>query len=167
MFDKLDISEAHKYASVVFGIKEVRHFVGTSNLNTDSIVNTYDVPPLEIVLSSRSKTRKEKVHISPIIDKTYQKQKQLEEYRKTQQENKQILKKLIKNKKITLKDTVNLSKIERKYIQKLLSSSGNQETEFGLTYNINKKDGYCKIISEDGTFILNSLEIEFVGDING
>lgn len=167
LFDKLDINEAHKYAAVVFGIKEVRHFVGNSNLNTDSICNTYDIPPIEIVLSSRSKTRKEKVHISPIVDKTYQKQKQLEEYRKAQQENKQILKRLIKDKKITLNNTVNLSKVERKYIQKLLSSSSNQETEFGLTYNITKKDGYCKIISEDGVFTLNSLEIEFAGDING
>ena len=66
-----------------------------------------------------------------------------------------------------MNNTVNLSKVERKYIQKLLSSSSNQETEFGLTYNITKKDGYCKIISEDGVFTLNSLEIEFAGDING
>ena len=64
-----------------------------------------------------------------------------------------------------LQDEINLSKIERRYIQKLLSSSHQKETEFGLNYHIEKKDGQCKIISEDGVFYINSLEIIFEGDI--
>ena len=162
LFDKLDnIDIAHKYASVIFGIENVRHFTGNSNLNTDSIINTYDIPPIEIVLSSRTKSRKEKIAITPIVDKTEEKRIQLEQYRKEQEQNKQILTNLIKNQKITLEKEIHLSKTERRYIQKLLSSRTKKETEFGLSYIINKKDGTCKIISEDGTFIMNSLEIEF------
>ncbi len=166
LFDKLDsIETAHKYASVVFGIENVKHFTGNSTLNTDAIINTYDIPPIEILLSSRTKTRKEKVQITPIVDKTAEKQRLLEEYRREQEQNKQILRSLIKDKKITLKDEINLTKIERRYIQKLLASSNKKETEFGLTYNTTKKEGSCKIISEDGTFFMEAIEIEFEGDL--
>ncbi len=167
IFDNItDIEEAHKYASVIFGISNVKHFVGNSNLNTDVLVNSYDIPPLEIVLSSRTRERKEKVKIVPITDKSAEKKRLLEEYRKIQAENKELLKKLIKDKKIILTDTVNLSKIERRYITKLLSSSSaKKETEFGLSYSILKKPGKCTITSEDGTFIMDSVEIKFEGDI--
>ena len=166
LFDKINnIEEANKYASVIFGIENVKHFTGNSTLNTDAIINTYDIPPIEIVLSSRTKTRKEKIKIAPIVDKTLEKQRQLEEYRRIQEENKKILKSLIKNKRITLKDEVNLSKVERRYIQKLLASSNNKETEFGLTYNTIKKEDKCKITSEDGIFYMDAIEIEFEGDL--
>lgn len=162
LFDKIDnIDTANKYASVIFGIENVRHFTGTSNLNTDTIINTYDIPPIEIVLSSRTKSRKERIAITPIIDKTEEKRKQLELYRKEQEQNKQILSNLIKNGKITLDGNLQLSKIERRYIQKLLSSKTKKETIFGLTYTINKLGGICTIRSEDGIFTTNSLEIEF------
>ena len=166
LFDKINnIDIANQYASVIFGIENVKHFIGYSNINTDTIINSYDIPPIEIVLSSRTKSRKEKIKIEPIINKSEQKRKLLEEYRKNQEENKQILKKLIKDKKITLTDEIKLSKIERRYIQKLLSTPNKKETEFGLSYNINKKNGRCKIISDDGIFFMDSLEIEFIGDL--
>lgn len=166
LFDKLDnISLANKYASVIFGIENVKHFVGNSNLNTDAIINTYDIPPIEILLSSRTKARKERSLITPITDKSFEKRRILEEYRKEQEQNKKILKSLIKDKKIILEKEMHLSKIERRYIQKLLASSNKKETEFGLNYNILKKDSKCKIISEDGIFYMNSLEIAFEGDI--
>lgn len=153
LFDKFDSIElANKYASVIFGIENVKHFTGNSNLNTDTIVNTFDIPPIEILLSSRTKMYKEKVLITPIIDKTAEKRKLLEEYRKEQEQNKQILKSLIKDKKITLTEEINLSKVERRYIQKLLSSSNNKETEFGLSYHINKKNG--KLLPKMEYFIL-------------
>lgn len=166
LFDKLDnIDTAHQYASVIFGIENVKHFIGNSNLNTDLIVNCYDIPPIEIVLSSRTKTKKEHIPVSPIVDKSFEKAKLLEQYRKEQEENKKILKKLINNKKITLNKEINLSKVERRYIQKLLASSSKKETEFGLSYEIIRKNGKCKIISDDGVFIMDSLEIEFEGDL--
>lgn len=166
LFDKLDnIEEAHKYASVIFGIENVKHYTGSSTLNTDAIINTYDIPPLEILLSSRTKTRREKVIISPIVDKTLEKERLLKEYRREQEQNKQILKSLIKDKKITLKGEINLTKVERRYIQKLLASTSKKETEFGLNYSVIKKDGKCKIISEDGVFLMESCEIEFGGDL--
>lgn len=166
LFDGLDnIDEAHKYASTIFGIENIRHYIGNSNLNTDSIVNTYDIPPIEILLASRTRLKKEKSVIQPIIDKTEEKRKLLEDYRKEQQQNRLILKGLIKDKKITLSKEMELSKIERRYIQKLLGSRNEKETEFGLKYFIKKLDGKCSIKSEDGIFVLNSIEIEFEGDI--
>ena len=166
LFDKLDNTDiANKYASVIFGIENVKHFTGYSNINTDTIVNTYDISSIDIVLSSRTKMRKEKIKIEPIVNKSEEKRRQLEEYRKNQEENKKILKNLIKDKKITLANEVNLSKVERRYIQKLLSATNKKETEFGLSYNINKQNGKCKIISDDGIFYMDSLEIEFIGDL--
>ena len=167
IFDKLNnIEEAHRYAATIFGISNVRHFIGNSNINTDTIVETYNVPPIEIVLSSRSKAKKEKVNISPIKDKSAEKLKILDEYRKMQEENRNVLKKLIKNKKIVLDGDMKLSQVERRYIQSLLSSSASKkETEFGLSYNIYKTEGKCKISSPDGVFYMNSLTIEFEGDL--
>lgn len=166
LFDKItDFQLANKYASLIFGIESVKHFIGYSNINTDTIVNSFDIPPIEIVLTSRSKTRKEKIKMEQIVNKSAEKQKQLEEYRKTQEENKKILLNLIKDKKITLTKEINLSKVERKYIQKLLSSPSKKETEFGLSYRINKQEGQCKIISEDGIFYMDRLEIEFIDNL--
>lgn len=165
LFDKInDISLAHKYASVIFGIESVKHFIGEAN-NTDSIVNAYDINSQEILLSSRTRTKKEKKLITPIVDKSLEKKILLEEYRKHQEQNKQILKNLIKSKKIILNGDIKLTKIERRYIQKLLSNSNKKESEFGLKYDILKKDGICKIISDDGIFYMNSLEIIFEGDV--
>ena len=166
MFDNFNnIDIANKYASIIFGIENVCHFIGNSNLNTDAVINTYDIPPIEIALSSRAKVRRERNLITPIIDKSNEKKRLLEEYRNQQEQNKQILKKLIKDKKITLVGEIKLSKVERRYIQKLLSSSNKKETEFGLIYNIKKNNGKCRIISEDGVFYLDSIEIEFAGDL--
>lgn len=166
LFDKLDdIEECNKYASVVFGIESVRHFMGSSNLDTDTLVNTYDIAPIEILLSSRTRLKKTKTFLQPIVDKTFEKDKILEEYRKEQERNKEILRSLIKDKKITLKGEIKLSKVERRYIQKLLSSSSNKETEFGLNYDVIKLDGECMIDSEDGLFLTSSIEIEFKGEI--
>ena len=59
LFDKINnIDIANQYASVIFGIENVKHFIGYSNINTDTIINSYDIPPIEIVLSSRTKSRK-------------------------------------------------------------------------------------------------------------
>lgn len=166
LFDSLDdIEEANKYSSVIFGIETVRNFIGISNINTDSITNSYDIPPIEVLLNSRTKQKKERNVLTPIFDKTSEKRKILEEYRLEQEQNKKILKNLINNKKITLKKENKLSKIERRYLQKLISSRTKKETEFGLTYNIRKLDGKCKIISEDGIFIMGRISIEFEGDI--
>ena len=166
LFDSLDdIEEANKYSSVIFGIETVRNFIGISNINTDSITNTYEIPPIEILLNSRTKQKKERNVLTPIVDKTSEKRKILEEYRLEQEQNKKILKILINNKKITFEKENKLSKIERRYLQKLISSRTKKETEFGLTYNIRKLDGKCKIISEDGIFIMDRISIEFEGDI--
>ncbi len=166
LFDKLpSVSDCHKYASLVFGIHNVRHFVGSSKINTDVIVNSYDIPPTEIVLSSRTKFKKEKVSLVPIEDKRKEKQRLLEEYRKEISQNKEILSNLIKDKHIKLDGKMTLSKIERRYIQKLISSSKKKETEFGLVYDVVKKDGKCEIASPDGIFFMDSVDIIFEGDL--
>lgn len=168
LFDSLDsVEEAHKYASIIFGIENVRHFVGISNINTDTIVNSYDVAPIEISLQSRTRLKKEKVALQPISDKKSEKEKILREYREQLEQNQKILRKLIKDKKIVLSDEVNLSILERKYILKLLAGgkNTNKESEFGLSYSTNKIDGTCKIVSEDGVFIMDAVEVLFDGEL--
>ena len=162
LFDKLaDIDECHKYSSLIFGIHNVRHFVGTSKINTDVIVNSYDIPPTEIILSSRTKFKKEREVMTPIEDKGDEKKRLLEEYRKEVNQNKEILNNLIKDKHIKLEGNLNLSKVERRYIQKLIASSFKKETEFGLSYKIVKTNDKCEINSPDGVFIMDSLDIVF------
>ena len=83
-----------------------------------------------------------------------------------QENNKKMLKKLIKDKKIVLENKMQLSPVERRYIQKLLAVSANKkETEFGLSYQIKKGKGKCQIESTDGTFFMDSVIIEFEGEV--
>ncbi|MEG0826086.1 MAG: TIGR02677 family protein [Bacilli bacterium] len=167
LFDKFSLTDCHKLSSLILGIEEVKHFVGSNANMTDSIINAYDTVPLEIPLEIRNRTRKQTISIIPIIDKSYEKEKILLEYRKEQQENKCLLKNLIKDKKIILENEVYLTAKERKYILRLLNNKLNgHETEFGLNYNIVKTGKKCHIKSNDGDFSMNSLIINFEGEIN-
>lgn len=170
LFDKQQsIEDAHKLSSIVFGIGTVKHFVGYANVTTDSIVPTYHLPPIEIPLEIRNRLRKEKTYITPIIDKTWQKEKVMKEEEQKREENKKILQHLIQDKKIDLKGELNLSLVERRYILNLLSKKNHKkDTEFGYSYQVIPYHDHstCVIHSEDGNFEMESVLIRFEDDVN-
>lgn len=171
LFDKqTSIEASHALASATIGVGTVRHFKGMSNLESDSIIPSYDVKPIEILLDPIARGVKTKAERVPIKDKTLEKQKLLDEYMKEENRKKEIIKKLVVKEKIELIGEIELSKEERKYIFTLLEKGNNKKTYiegidpmFGKKYHIEFLDKRCFLQSEDGIFEMNGMNITFGG----
>lgn len=167
LFDsKMNIKDCHKLSSVIYGIPSVRHYKGSSNINTDSIVASYEVPPIVLEIEPHEKrNRQEKKRV--IIESKKEKKKEiLEQKRQKEQEEREILSKFVNQKTVLLKDKVSLTPKERSYVLTLISRYRNgikKENLFGLNYEIIPSDGKCQITSEDGVFTMDSIEIRFTG----
>ena len=172
LFDNMnDVRDAHKLSNTIFGVKVANHFKFSSLLDTDSLVKSYDVLPLEITVTSISKEYKTRSKNSQIIDKSVDKENLLREIRLKEKQQKEKIKNLIKSGKITLENEINLDIDERRYVLSLIekyNSKINKEPEFGFNYYItNESKDRCKIISPDGVFELNARTIILeVGDFN-
>lgn len=170
LFDSLtDINEAHSLAGSTIGVFNVRHFKGDSNLDSDFIIPSYAVKENIIPVDTmKTRLRKESFR-EPIIDKTLEKSRILEEFKKEEQRKKDVLKNFVLQQNIYLKGEVNLNAEERHFVFKLLENSFNTkklyDPVFGNSYSVKLlKDQKCKIISNDGIFTMNfGLEIHFGG----
>lgn len=173
LFDKMtDIKEAHKLSQSIYGIIKTIHYKGNSMINTDSLIKSYDVPPIEIPISTTVRNYKIKQEVMPIVDKSKEKETILKQKLEEEKYRKNKIKSLIKSGKIELINEIKLDVLERRYILGLIEKyHGNisVESEFGYPYNIidiNDKEK-CKIISPDGIFELSSKIINIeVGDLH-
>lgn len=174
LFDKVSsVHDAHLLAVSIFGVPVTNHYKMTSELNTDSLIKSYEVPPIEIPINTRVKEYKIKETSNVVVDKSEKKNKILKEVLEKEQERKQKIKILIQNGNIDLKGEIKLDAVERKYVLKLIENyhTGKaKETEFGYSYYIecDPENSKCKIISPDGTLELNSRKITIeVGEKHG
>lgn len=160
LFDKCtNINEANKLFGSLFGIITVRHFSGSSNINTDALINSYNVEPVIFNVEPISREHKVKNNKSYIIDKSMEKEKILKKIALLEENKKTKIRNLIKTGKIELVGQIKLDEIERRYILELIEKydgTKTKESQFGLFYTIEKIDGKCIIDSPDGLFELNS-----------
>lgn len=173
LFDSLAcLEDASKLSSQVFGIMTVTHFKGTSQNNTDYLVDSYDVTPRIMDIEPTSYRAKERKKNSLIADKSQEKKLILQKYQDQENIKKKVLRELLKDKEIVLKDNVTLNKIERNYILDLISRYGmattlKKEPVFGLDYQIKMLDSKnCCIVSEDGSLYMPAMEFKFNGEFN-
>ena len=173
LFDNLEtVKEAHELSSSIFGIINTNHYKMSSMLNSDSLVKSYEVPPIEVTINTTNKDYKVKTGVSQIIDKSIEKDNILREAKIEEELRKSKIYNLIKNGKIILEKEIKLDEVERKYVLDLidkLNNKINKESEFGYSYYItNESKNKCNIISPDGIFELNSRTIVIeVGEVNG
>lgn len=173
LFDEfIDVNDAHKLSSSVFGVFVCNHYKMSSMINTDSLIKSYDVPSLEIPIDALNKEYKFKPTTAVIIDKTREKEKLLEEIKIMENNRKMKIYNLIKNGKIELSDKIELDEIERRYVLDLIEKYKGKtikESEFGYSYYItNIQPETCKIYSPDGIFELRKRTIIIeAGDVNG
>lgn len=166
LFDNVSsIDDARKLSSLIFGITEVRHYSNYSMLNTDSLINSYDVLPTEISINTSVKQYKVKAVNSYIVDKTEEKEALLNKIELEDKVRKDKIRNLIKKGEIILDGKVNLDIIERRYVLNLIEKyqeRNTRETEFGYLYSIEEydKSKKCQIISPDGVFELTSRLIK-------
>ena len=168
LFDKQkDLKGAEELSLAVFGVIGTKHFRGTSSIHTDSLIQSYEVNPLEIQVESRVKEYKVKQVSSPIIDKGKEKREILKKQIEEAKVKKEKIKKLIGSGIIKLDGEIYLDTFERRYILKLIQKYQNKKTkepEYGYNYEIKSGNGMCQINSDDGVFTLNSRIITIEGD---
>ena len=169
-----DIEEAHKLSSVVFGMFNTRHIKGNFVRDTDSInsslieekSNEYEVKP-------RIREYREKQSKTAIIDKTKEKQEQIERYFKQIEEDRKELQKYTKNGKIEIKNLPTIRSIFRKTLLKWISQASqmaNKEIviedgrKIKLIYP--KNNERCVLNCEDGKMDMPAFELEFIEKID-
>ena len=165
-----DIEEAHKLSSVVFGMFNTRHIRGNFIRETDSInsslieekSNEYEVKP-------RIREYREKLSKTAIIDKTKEKQEQIERYFKQIEEEKKELQKYIQNGKIEIKNLPTIKSSFRKTLLKWISKASqmaNKEIviedgrKIMLLYP--KNNERCVLNCEDGKMDMPAFELKFI-----
>ena len=165
-----DIEEAHKLSSVVFGMFNTRHIRGNFIRETDSInsslieekSNEYEVKP-------RIREYREKQSKTAIIDKTKEKQEQIERYFKQIEEEKKELQKYIQNGKIEIKNLPTIKSSFRKTLLKWISKASqmaNKEIviedgrKIMLLYP--KNNERCVLNCEDGKMDMPAFELKFI-----
>ena len=169
-----DIEEAHKLSSVVFGMFNTRHIKGNFVRDTDSInsslieekSNEYEVKP-------RIREYREKQSKTAIIDKTKEKQEQIERYFKQIEEERKELQKYIQNGKIEIKKLPTIKSSFRKTLLKWISKASqmaNKEIviedgrKIKLIYP--KNNERCVLNCEDGKMDMPAFELEFIEKIS-
>jgi len=176
LFDKQEsLKDAHTLASTVFGVGTVRHFKGLSNALSDSIINSYEVKPIEIEIDPMKRGIKTVKHRTPIKDNSEEKQKILEEFERIENEKRKILENFVSEKTKELKEKINLTKDERRYLFSLTDKIDRIQNNigygidplFGIKYKITfLPEERCIIESEDGTLYTEGLKLEFLGENN-
>lgn len=163
LFDnKQTLEEAHILSGSVFGIIKTKHYKGIPMVNTDSLVKSYDIPPVEIPITTQVKEYKIATTIIPIENKAKEKEEILKRIEQKEQEKREKIEKLIKDGVINLSNEINLDVESRRYILNLIQKYQGKrikETEFGFYYTIEKLSGKCKIVSEDGIFEMDARKI--------
>ena len=153
-----NIEEAHKLASVVFGISSVRHIKGDFSRNTDSINSSIlEEESIEFKIKPRVRTYREKNPRTIIKDKTKEKKQQIEEYLKRQEQDKKEFEQYIVDGKIELENLPVIKPKIRKVILKLIgranqSLSKETKTDDGRKVVLihPKENKRCELKCDDG-----------------
>ncbi len=169
LFDRQkDISKVKELSSVILGVDTVRHFKGLSQLESDSIIPSLEVNPIVISIEPMSRGVRIKTAKSPVKDKSQEKQTLLEKYQEQEKIKKEILTKFIGKGEKELKGQAYLSSEERRYVFSLIEKAkkSNQilkgtDPVFGYHYLLEFLEEKCTIISEDGTFLMDGIKLEF------
>jgi len=152
-----DIDEAHQLSASIIGVSEIESFSHIEK-STDGVnVSPYELIPNILDLKVRNRNQKQETKRIAIKDKTHQKQIQYAKYLEELEAEKQILKKLISNKKIIVNNLTNLKTIERRFILKLITNYNYlkdlryiKDNEYNITYNIEFSEDKFDLICEDG-----------------
>lgn len=176
LFDKTtSLDESSLLASSILGVGTVRHFKGLPNVISDSLIKSYDIPPIMIEIDAMRRGLKTVKERTPIKDKTAEKEQILEEFKKEEEKQRKILEKFMEKKKWIFKNHQSLNKEERRFVLSLLDKLDHIDIEnnvgkgidplFGLKYTVTfDLNSRCTIESEDGILTTEGITLEFEDD---
>lgn len=167
-----DVDEAHCLSAQVFGVASYRHFVGELTRETESIyASIYDEAPLEVVLSPRIRTFREKIKKTAITEHTEDKKRQREAVLKAREEENQLLLQYMADGELDLSDLTYVPVTVRRHLLKWIQKASTSArftavTEQGKSFEIinPKETRYCTLSSEDGNLYLPAYRLKFKGE---
>ncbi len=164
-----DVDEAHKLASVVFGIEKPLHLKGDFPRKTESINSgVYEEEPQEIMIQPRIRNYKEKAKRSGIEDRTKEKEEVRQAMLQKLEEERRLLKSYIQNNRLEFAALPVIEPHVRDTFLTWLSKglenkSHRAKTEDGQIFTIllEEPDKTCVLNCTDGTFRMPAYTIVF------
>lgn len=163
------IEEAHLLAAQIFGVSRHSHFVADHNRETENIQSSiYEESPIEIVLTPRIRTFREKIKKTAIVENTEKKALMREEVLKEREAERLLLMGYIASGRLDLTELGLVHPSVRrsilKWIQKgLLHPDEWSVTEHGHRYRIENpsESQECELMAEDGFMTLPAYVLVF------
>lgn len=164
----VDIKEAHKLSSMVFGTFEVLKVMAEEHRETESINSSiYEEAPKNFIIKPRIRNYREKAVKNPIVNKSERKAEKLKMLLEKRHKEEDIIKKYIVEDSIDFGTLPTLSEKDRLLLLKLLSKGRSKKRnwnkgEFGMEYNIELVEGHTvKLYCEDGVLTMPHYKINF------
>ena len=166
----VDIEEAHKLSSVVFGVISSRHIVCESDRETESINSSIFEEKSTIVTVKPSNRYREKTASRVYVkDKSREKKEKAIEVLRQREKERYILESRIKDNKLSFKDLDGITRDERTVFLRWLSLGLNRKNnewvknEFGKFYKVANlgKNETILIKCKDGDLTMPAYELIF------
>ena len=163
-----NLEEAHRLSAHVFGIQQIRHFRTNAPRESDAInESVYREEPAEFLLKPHTRNYREKKDRTGFTDRTMEKMIQRERYLRLVSQQKEIVLRYIKDRKIVFEeitDTVTES-TRNIFLQWIAQANMNSEhkgrTEYGQEYRLIRGEGNCVLHCEDGDLTMPAYVMEF------
>ncbi len=175
MFNKcIDINEAHKLSSVVFGVMSSKHIGCDIERETENINSgIYEENATTVIVQPSNRYRAKTANRNSVKEKTEAKKVMAKEILEKRQREKEIIESKIVNNRLSFKELDNITAEERRIFLTWLSYSLNKKgqewirNEYGRYYKIANKNETEKITlkCEDGDFIMPAYEIIFKEEV--
>jgi uncharacterized protein (TIGR02677 family) len=166
------IEEAHKLSAQVFGINSYVHLAGDMVRETESINSSiYDELPLQVVLSPKVRTFREKLKKTAIIDHKNDKKRMREKVLEEKKKEEAVLMSYLKTGKVDFESLFNIPEQVRRTLLRWLVKGIREKGDYTVTehgkrfrvLNPNEKRT-CVISCEDGDLKLPAYILEFEGE---
>ena len=175
MFNKcIDINEAHKLSSVVFGVMSSKHIGCDIERETENINSgIYEEKATTVIVQPSNRYRAKTANRNSVKEKMEAKKLMAKQILEKRQREKEIIESKIINNRLSFKELDNITAEERRIFLTWLSYSLNKKgqewirNEYGRYYKIANKNETEKITlkCEDGDFIMPAYEIIFKEEV--
>ena len=175
MFNKcIDINEAHKLSSVVFGVMSSKHIGCDIERETENINSgIYEEKATTVIVQPSNRYRAKTANRNSVKEKMEAKKVMAKQILEKRQREKEIIESKIVNNRLSFKELDNITAEERRIFLTWLSYSLNKKgqewirNEYGRYYKIANKNETEKITlkCEDGDFIMPAYEIIFKEEV--
>ena len=163
------VEDSHKLSAQIFGVQEARHFVGNAPRETERVDSgVYDEPPMDYLLTPRTRTYKPRMDRSGFADKRAEKQAQraaiLEEQKRLQAQLATYIQDGILEFS-ALREPIS-PQVRAVFLTWLamanLSPDGQGQTEYGQKFTLRQRgNGTCSVRCTDGTLTMPHCALFF------